>query len=123
MLTRGQTKKQAPKKAAHDAQLEHEVKAHLYQQLAELEPMIPSGSGTEMSVKEYSKKKNKFSVSITLKTAYGNIEAKGNNQDVFVAMSQAKQNIIKELDKFYSMISYEDDRPDEVELLRNPWLH
>ena len=72
-----------------------EMRAHIYQQLSDLEPHLPEGSGITVYIDDADIKN--ISAAIRVNTPYGEIQAEGQSTDVYHSLSIAKESVIKQL--------------------------
>ncbi len=105
-----------------------EIRAFIYQQLADLEGLLPQHSNVSIVVEDPSilkknKKRQKMKVVINLETEAGNISAIGENLDVYKAIQAAKETLQSQLSALQSFISG-DDRDQEINnIIGQRYLH
>lgn len=99
-----------------------EIRAYIYQQLSDLEHMIPKGSAIAITVDE--DKKEKKYVSIVLKTALGELVVNSQNQDIYEAIQDARHDLEGQLSNFSGMIDEDELREGAVDhLMTHKYLH
>ena len=79
---------------------DREFKAHLYQQIFELQPYFTSDS--QVSV-ELDQENLTDEVSLTLSTTWGGnrVDVKGRGDDVYTALTDAKSNLLRQIEEWY----------------------
>ena len=71
-----------------------EIRAFIYQQIADLEPHLPEGSAISFILNEDSPK---AVAGIQVETPFGNIEAQGEPGTIFESLTSAKELLIKQI--------------------------
>lgn len=105
-----------------------EVRAYIYQQLSDLEPLIPKGSAIAITVDEEkaatkSEKPKKY-VSIILKTTMGDLVVKSTHKDIYKAINTAKTDLAGQLANLQYWIDENDERKLQIDLMMNhKYLH
>lgn len=89
---------------------EAELKAYIYQQLADIEPYV---GGNTVSIKMSYNKEEQFEVKINAVHDIGEIEVLGVDDDVYSALSNAKYELLKNLHSFNLIDDEETDQPEE----------
>lgn len=117
-----------------------EVKSFIYQMIADLEPFITpqtvvtvaaknprklalqyEAEGKEFSIEEL---KNLHRISITLSEGDSKISAEGLDRDLFIAIREAKENLVKELIAIQDAVISHQDRLIQINhYLQNTHLH
>jgi ribosomal subunit interface protein len=108
-----------------------EVRAFIYQQLTDLEGLLPQGSNVNIVVEDpalLSKAKKpkifKKKVMIQLETEAGNIVVESEHKDVFKAISLAKETLRGQLTTLESFLGGAEDRDQKIEdILAHKILH
>ncbi len=99
-----------------------EVRAYIYQQLNDIEHMIPKGSAIAVSVDE--DKTHQKTVSIILKTVIGDVVVSSQSTNIFAAIQAAKDDLEVQLSDISSIIDEDDVRSMALDqLLKNKYLH
>ena len=123
-----------------DVENDREFKAHMYQQLVELQPFLASDSQVAVVVEvqdvpEFDEIKNtaakatqgspastgKEEIVLTLVTNWGEykVEAEGRDQDLYSAFSAAKEKLKHLLDEYYNSAIDSDERDAQIQHLLN----
>lgn len=99
-----------------------EIRAYIYQQLNDIEHMIPKGSAIAISVDE--DKTHQKTVSIILKTVIGDVIVNSQNPNIFTAIQEAKDDLEGQLTDLSSLIDEDDVRSMALDqLLTHKYLH
>lgn len=114
--------------SAQESAFVRDLKAQLYQGLAEIESLLPPGSQSHIEVNERNRKNPRapktFVVSIALQTSLGRFDARSSGTDAFEAMASAKSQVLKEIQGVYQRSQSTSERSFILDnLLRGPWLH
>lgn len=97
-----------------------EVRAFIYQELNDLDGLLPEGTALSVVVDDKHKgKRNK--VAIHLQSALGNLYVESESKDVFKAITQAKENLKSQLSVLQSFL-IGDDRDIQVQNMINRHL-
>ena len=91
---------------------EAELKAYIYQQLADIEPFV---GGHPVSIKMSYNEEDMFEVKINASNEAGEIEVLGVDNDVYSALSNAKYELLKNLHTFNVVDDEDSDEPAERE--------
>lgn len=75
-----------------------EIRAYIYQQLADLETFLPDSSAVSIYIDD---KNRSFSTTIKIDTPFGEIQALEKSDDVYASLAQAKDNIVKQLGEIH----------------------
>lgn len=107
-----------------------EIRAYIYQQLTDLERLLPQGSAISITVEDKSlldkntKPNAPKKVVIYLETSIGNLLAESKNKDVFKAIKVAKEHLKAQLSTLQGVLVRPEDRANEIEnIIRHPYLH
>ncbi len=107
-----------------------EIRAYIYQQLTDLEGLLPQGSAVSITVEDKSllpgqtKVASPKKVIIYLETSSGNLLAEAKHKDVFKAVKKAKEHLKLQLFTLQSALMRQDERANEIEnIIRHPYLH
>jgi ribosomal subunit interface protein len=107
-----------------------EIRAFIYQQLTDLEGLLPQGSNVNIVVEDpalLSKSKTKVfkkKVMIQLETQAGNIVVESEHKDVFKAIQLAKETLSGQLSTLQNFLGETEDRDDKInEILSNKIIH
>ncbi len=117
-----------------------EIRAFIYQQLTDLENLLPQGAALSITVedksllpkaktskaktKQLSKKIHTKKVVIYLETSVGNIFVESKNKDVFKAIQTAKEDLKNQLSTLQNILIRQDERANSIEtIMRHPYLH
>lgn len=100
-----------------------EIRAFIYQQLTDLEGLLPKGSNVNIVVddpatlnKSLKKSKTyKKKVMIQLETEAGNLVVESEHKDVYKAIQIAKENLRAQLSALQSFLSDVDDRDQMID--------
>lgn len=100
-----------------------EIRAYIYQQLADLEQFLPEGS--EISIVINDSNKLKIETNIKIATPFGEIHAVEESTDIYLSLSQAKNNLVKQLSEIQRISTERDTDFDTtiVELINKRQLH
>lgn len=80
-----------------------EVRAYIYQQLADLEQFIPDGSAVSVLIND--QKTNSIVANIRISTPYGELNALEESENIFDSLTKAKITMIKRLEEFQRSLS------------------
>lgn len=108
-----------------------EIRAFIYQQLTDLEGLLPQGSNVSIVIedpailnKDKKKKHFKKKVMIQLETEAGNIVVESENFDVYKAIRLAKETLRGQLSTLQSFLMDADDRDQKIkDILDQKILH
>ena len=92
-----------------------EVRAFIYQQMADLERFLPEGSNVSILINDdlQSRKLKKVSATIRIQTPYGDLRALGETGDIYHSLQEAKAVMLRQLGEMHRMSS-EQDRTFDV---------
>lgn len=105
-----------------------EIRAFIYQQLTDLEGLLPQNSNVSIVVEDpaiikKSKKEFKKKILITLETEAGNLVVESEHVDVYKAIQVAKENLRSQLTALQSFIGG-DERDQEINnIIEHRYLH
>lgn len=91
---------------------ESEVRAYVYQQLSDVEPMLPQGSSLTVAL-QASKKGDRIRAIITAKTPHGSVRGVAWRSDPFEAINEAKEDF---LNRLFLADELEDMDPRDIEI-------
>jgi ribosome-associated translation inhibitor RaiA len=111
-----------------------EIRAFIYQQLSDLEALLPQGTAVSVVVEDpalsptYKARPKKLSekkVVMQLETAAGNLLVESENQDVYAAITKARDDLKVQLATLQSFLAEENiDRSNQIEnILTHKYLH
>ncbi len=108
-----------------------EIRAYIYQQLTDLEGLLPQGSAVSITVEDKSLLPGQIKetvspkkVIIYLETSVGNLLAEAKHKDVFKAVKKAKENLKAQLSTLQLALTRQDERANQIEnIIRHPYLH
>ena len=92
---------------------EAELKAYIYQQLNDIQPYVGEAP---VAIKMTYTPENEFSVKILASHEVGDIEAQGTNEDVYSAISQAKDALIRSFSALDDEFETEGDVDRDAEI-------
>jgi ribosome-associated translation inhibitor RaiA len=97
---------------------EAELKAYIYQQLNDIQPYVGEAP---VAIKMTYTNENEFFVKILANHEIGEIEAQGSHADVYSAISQAKQALIRSFSALDDEVESEeiDQRDAEIQSIIN----
>ncbi len=100
MKDEGKQIKLAPHMREYELLNDREFKAHLYQQLFELQPYFTTDSQVAVEVDQDS---DTDEISLTLSTTWGEnrVDVRGRGDDVYTALSDAKGNLLRQIEEWY----------------------
>ena len=116
----------AAQRPVEELENDREFKAHVYQQLADLQPMLAPGCeisvllSKEAEPKEGSKTHGEHDaaneVALTLVATFGDyrLEVEGRDENAYAAFGIAKRKIVDQLDAFYSTTIDSEERDAEI---------
>jgi ribosome-associated translation inhibitor RaiA len=91
-----------------------EIRAYIYQQLADLEPHLPEGSAISIVINE-NPKSGSHASTIKVDTPYGEVSAIEEKQDIYESLSAAKDSLVKHMGEVTRAMM--DGEATEAELL------
>ena len=112
-----------------------EIRAFIYQQLTDLEGLLPQGSNISIAVddpsylektqKKASKKTkiHKKKVVIQLETQAGNLVVESENFDIYKAIQAAKENLRSQLTTLHAFLSGMDREEQIDNIISKKYLH
>ena len=109
-------------KGSHSAKSEvnsiendREFKAHIYQQLVELQPYLSADSQVAVMVEQESDE----NVSLTLVTTWGDyrVESEGKDSNMYSAFGIAKRKLVQQLDDWYNSAVDSNERDSQIDSL------
>jgi ribosomal subunit interface protein len=89
-----------------------EIRAYIYQQLADIEQLLPEGSEISIFINDNDKKK--IETNIKIETPFGEIHAFEESPDIFESLSQAKENLVKQLSEIHRATGEQDPETDQL---------
>lgn len=96
-----------------------EIRAYIYQQLAELEPHLPEGSAISILINE-NPKSGSHAATIKVETPFGEVKAIEEKHDIYESLSAAKENLVKQIDVVTrAMLENETESDVLVDAIRN----
>lgn len=106
------------RRVAKEIEVDREFKAHIYQQLVELQPMLSGNS--EISVQVQIEKDEKtgaliYEMKLVANIDEGRIESSGRAGDIYSSLSTAKQNMMGQLKGIYNIILDTSEREEEIQ--------
>ena len=103
---------------------DREFKAHIYQQLVDLQPFLSADSQVAVLVQHEQDEESledgaEKEYALTLVATLGDyrLEAEGRDSDVYEAFSIAKQGMLEQLEEYYSMAVDTTERDAEIQTL------
>lgn len=105
-----------------------EIRAFIYQQLTDLEGLLPQNSNVSIVVEDLAvikktKKAQKKKVMIQLETEAGNLVVESEHMDVYKAIQAAKENLRSQLATLQAFIGAED-RDEKIDgFINHRYLH
>lgn len=126
--------------AIHILDQNNEVKAYVYQQLAEFEPFVtpetivavvardPRKLALQLETDGHDidplKLRDMYRIAIVLKEDDTKIQAEGLHEDIFEAIRIAKETLLKKLVEIQDTVVSQSDRQEQINFaLSNPQLH
>lgn len=113
-----------------------EIRAFIYQQLADLEGLLPQGSNVSIIVEDPSvikipldlkmakrAKSKKKKVIIQLETTEGNLLVESEHLDIYKAIQAAKENLRNQLSALQSFLNLEDRDKQINDIIDHTYLH
>lgn len=98
-----------------------EVRAFIYQELNDLDGLLPAGTALSVVVDD---KANKNKVAIHLQSNIGNLYVESESKDVFKAIRKAKENLKDQLSALQSFLIETEDREMQIEhIINKDFLH
>jgi len=106
----------------HKFDADPEVKAHIYQQLAEFEPyLLPESQMAVLVQKMGTKGENGFVVTLVISSEGGKVEGVGNGDNVYDAATQAKKAALLEFEQIQNAVISSGERELEINaIMKNP---
>ncbi len=100
-----------------------EIRAYIYQQLADLEVLLPEGSAISISIDNSDKKM--VETAIKIETPYGEISALEESVDIYECLNQAKENLVKQLGEIHRIASEQDESemPTKMANIDKTYIH
>ncbi len=89
-----------------------EIRAYIYQQLADLEQLLPEGSEISIVINDNDKKN--IETDIKIATPFGEIHALEQSSDIYQSLTQAKANLLKQLGEMHRAASEQDIDADDI---------
>lgn len=117
-----------PSISSSEANAAPEIRAFIYQQLTDLEGLLPQNSNIAIAVEDpgllkKSKKAQKKKVMMTLETEAGNLAVESEHLDVYKAIQAAKENLRSQLVALQSFIGSEDRDKEINDIIEHRYLH
>lgn len=126
--------------AIHILDQNNEVKAYVYQQLADFEPFVtpetivavvardPRKLALQLETDGHDidplKLRDMYRIAIVLKEDDTKIQAEGLHEDIFEAIRIAKETLLKKLVEIHDTVVSQSDRQEQINFaLSNPQLH
>jgi ribosome-associated translation inhibitor RaiA len=105
-----------------------EIRAFIYQQLTDLEGLLPQNSNVFIMVEDpsllkKSKKKQKMKVIINLETEVGNLAVTGENTNIYKAIQSAKESLKTQLSALQSFLVGEEREQEIHRIMEQRYLH
>lgn len=105
-----------------------EIRAFIYQQLTDLEGLLPQNSNVSIVVEDpavlkKTKKAQKKKVMIQLETEVGNLVVESEHMDVYKAIQAAKENLRAQLSVLQTFTSGEDRDEKINDIIEHKYLH
>lgn len=98
-----------------------EVRAFIYQELNDLDGLLPAGTALSVVIDD---KSNKNRVAIHLQSTVGNLYVESESKDVFKAIRKAKDNLKDQLSVLQSILIETEDREMQIEhIINKDFLH
>jgi ribosome-associated translation inhibitor RaiA len=101
-----------------DVENDREFKAHIYQQLVDLQPFLAPDSQVAVLVQPSEEKESEYN--LTLVTTLGDyrLEAEGDAEDVYEAFGIAKQKMLQQLDEWLNAVD-NSERDEQIQSYLN----
>jgi len=105
-----------------------EIRAFIYQQLSDLEPLMPTGTAVSVLVEDpaladKTLKDPAKKVVIQLETSAGNLVVESANKDVYAAIASAKNDLETQLSTLQNIWGG-DERNDQIDdIIEHRYLH
>jgi ribosome-associated translation inhibitor RaiA len=99
---------------------DREFKAHIYQQLVDIQPFLTPESQVAVSIQlEQDPPSNEMNYVLTLTTFLGEyrVEVEGRSSDVYESFGEAKSKLIRQLDEVYGAAIDSTEREVEIQSL------
>jgi ribosome-associated translation inhibitor RaiA len=105
-----------------------EVRAFIYQQLTDLEGLLPQNSNVSIVVEDpavikKTKKAQKKKVMIQLETEVGNLVVESEHIDIYKAIQAAKENLRSQLSVLQAFTNAEDRTEQINNIIGHKYLH
>lgn len=106
-----------------------EIRAFIYQQLTDLEGLLPQNSNVSIIVEDpaiikKTKKAQKKKVMIQLETEAGNLVVESEHLDVYKAIQAAKENLRSQLSVLQAFTGGMEDRDEKInDIIEHKYLH
>lgn len=96
-----------------DVENDREFKAHIYQQLVELQPYLAADSQVAVLVQ----REDDEELTLTLVATWGEyrLEAEGKDEDLYEAFALAKRKMVQQLDEWYNTAIDTTERDAEIQ--------
>lgn len=100
-------------------QIHPEVKAYIYQQMAEIEQLLPEGSNVTIQISDHSDEddirlSNNVASKIRIRTPYGEINALEKATDIYNSLFLCKQSLISQLGAMQRHVAEEQSERSHV---------
>jgi len=104
---------------------EPELKAHIFQLVAEIEPYLLPGSHVAVFINSKpSNEGEQFSITLSLTSDGARIEAKGFSENVFDAATEAKNALMRKFDSIQDSVVNPQERENEIKsIVKNKGSH
>ncbi len=103
---------------------DREFKAHIYQQLVELQPYLSAESQVAVLVQleqgedyETGEESTEYTLSLVATVGEYKIEAEGKDNDLYEALGHAKRKMIDQLEEVYSTAIDSSERDEQIQTL------
>lgn len=99
---------------------DREFKAHIYQQLVDLQPYLSSESQIAVLIQvDQDEETEETEYALTLVATLGEyrLEAEGRENDIYLALGSAKRNLLHQLDEVYGAAIDSKERDAEIRTL------
>ena len=90
-----QKRRSEPKKYDDIIEGNPELRAYIYQQLSDIESMLPAGTGIQVAVHKEEKPKGKFLTVIYVDSLLGQIKALGQAKNLYDSIAGAKEKMLQ----------------------------
>ena len=98
---------------------DREFKAHIYQQLVDLQPFLSPDSQIAVLVQQDEEEQDDHGIGLTLVATFGDykLEAEGRDENAYKAFGIAKQRMLDQIEEYCNAAIDSSDREEEIQNL------